>query len=328
MGIDTGAFNSLTGRGSSLVSSTGTVSASRGRDGLDARCLMASEQTTTMKETVMLSNVGKGSPNDVGPCCEIGATLISQRRQSKSLPTLTPEAVPAVLARARQSAILAERNRLAGEIHDGLAQVFTVICMQLGVAEEELSAQEGDPLGSVQRALELANFGLAEARRFAHKLRSNMVHESGLTEGIRRLVERSSVPGRLRCDFRSDDVHERSLPPRVQHELLRITQEAIHNAVRHAGPTVISVALRWHAPNLVLQVKDDGSGIAAAELEKNEGFGLANMRERASEIDGRLEIQTAVGQGTTIVVTVPVPLFQFDLAGAGRWIPGRLGWDI
>jgi signal transduction histidine kinase len=276
----------------------------------------------------MLSSVGKGSPNHVGLCREIGATLISQRRQANSLPTVTPEEMPAVLARARQSAISAERSRLAGEIHDGLAQVFTVICMQLGVAEEELSAKEGDPLGSVQRAIELASFGLAEARRFAHKLRSNMVDESGLTEAVRRLVERSGVPGRLRCDFRSDDIPERSLPPRVQHELLRITQEAIHNAVRHASPTAISVALRWHAPNLVLQVKDDGSGIAAAELEKNEGFGLANMRERASEIDGRLEIQTAVGQGTTIVVTVPVPLFQFDLAGAGRWIPGRLGWDI
>jgi signal transduction histidine kinase len=205
---------------------------------------------------------------------------------------------------ARQSAVLKERTRLAGEIHDALAQSFTAICMQLGVAKEELAAKEGDPLCRIQRAVELASLGLAEARRFAHKLR--LSDESGLVMALQALVERTSLPGRLRCNFRSDDVPEKSLSPRVQHELLRIAQEAIHNAVRHANPTVIAVALRWEPPNLILQVQDNGSGISAARLEKNEGFGLGNMRERATEIDARFEIQTAVGRGTTIVVNVPV----------------------
>ncbi len=207
---------------------------------------------------------------------------------------------------ARQSAVLEERNRLAGEIHDGLAQSFTGICMQLGVAKDELSAKEGDPLRSIQRAVELANFGLAEARRCAHNLRLSIVDESGLAVALRRLVARASVPGRLRCTFRSDKIPENNLPPKVQHEVFRIAQEAIHNAVRHAIPTLVAVTLRWDEPNLVLCVKDNGSGIAAARLETSEGFGLRNMRERASEIDGRFEIQTAAGQGTTIIVTVPI----------------------
>jgi signal transduction histidine kinase len=207
---------------------------------------------------------------------------------------------------ARQSAVLQERNRLAGEIHDGLAQSFSAICMQLGIAKEELSAKEGDPLRSIQRAVELANFGLAEARRCAHNLGVNMVDESGLAVALQRLVERSSVSGRLRCTFRSDKIPENTLPPRVQHELLRIAQEAIHNAVRHASPTLITVTLRWDARNLVLQVKDNGCGISTARLEKSQGFGLRNMRERASQIDGRFEIHTAAGHGTTIVVTTPI----------------------
>jgi signal transduction histidine kinase len=207
---------------------------------------------------------------------------------------------------ARQSAVLEERNRLAGEIHDGLAQSFSAICMQLGIAKEELSAKEGDPLRSIQRAAELANFGLAEARRCAHNLGVSIVDESGLAVALQRLVERSSVPGRLRCTFRSDKIPENTLPPRVQHELLRIAQEAIHNAVRHASPTLITVTLRWDARNLVLQVKDNGSGISAARLEKSQGFGLRNMRERASQIDGRFEIHTSAGHGTTIVVTTPI----------------------
>jgi two-component system, NarL family, sensor kinase len=207
---------------------------------------------------------------------------------------------------ARQSAVLKERNRLAGEIHDALAQNFTAICMQLGVAKEELSSKEGDALSRIQRAVELASLGLAEARRFAHKLR--LSDDSGLAAALQAMAERTSLPGRLRCDFRSDNLPEKNLPPRVQHQLLRIAQEAIHNAVRHANPTAIAMVLQWDAANLLLQIKDNGSGISPARLEKSEGFGLANMQERAAEIGGTFEIQTGVGCGTTILVSVPVLL--------------------
>jgi signal transduction histidine kinase len=208
---------------------------------------------------------------------------------------------------ARQSAVLEERNQLAAEIHDALAQSFTGISMQLGVAGEQLAAKEGDPLCQIQRANEIAEFGLAEARRSILSLRSSAIEESGLTRTLQRLVEHSNVAGRLRCDFRSDNIAEESLPPRIQHELLRFAQEAISNAVRHAKPTVVSVTLRWHPPNLVLKIRDNGSGISSASLEKSEGFGLGNMRTRASQIGGKLDIQTAAGRGTSIVLTVPLP---------------------
>jgi PAS domain S-box-containing protein len=208
---------------------------------------------------------------------------------------------------ARQSAVLEERNQLAAEIHDALAQSFTGITMQLGVAGEQLAAKEGDPLCQIQRANEIAKFGLAEARRSILSLRSSAIEESGFTTTLQRLVEHSNVAGRLRCDFRSDNIPEESLPPRIQHELLRFAQEAISNAVRHAKPTVVSVTLRWDPPNLILQVKDNGSGISRASLEKSEGFGLRNMRTRASQIDGKLDIHTAAGHGTSIVLTVPIP---------------------
>jgi len=138
-------------------------------------------------------------------------------------------------------------------------------------------------------------------------LRSSAIEESGLTTTLQRLVEQSNIAGLLRCDFRSDDIPEERLPPRIQHELLRFAQEAISNAVRHAKPTVVSVTLRWDPPNLILKVKDNGSGISSASLEKSEGFGLSNMRTRASHIDGKLDIQTAAGRGTSIVLTVPIP---------------------
>jgi signal transduction histidine kinase len=208
---------------------------------------------------------------------------------------------------ARQSAVLEERNQLAAEIHDALAQSFTGISMQLGVAAEQLAAKEGDLFLQIQRANEIAKFGLAEARRSILSLRSSAIEESGLTTTLKRLVEHSNVAGQWRCDFRSDDIPEESLPPRIKHELLRFAQEAISNAVRHAKPTVISVRLSWEPPNLILKVKDNGSGISSASLKKSEGFGLQNMRTRAGQMDGKLDIQTATGQGTSIVLTVPIP---------------------
>jgi PAS domain S-box-containing protein len=205
-----------------------------------------------------------------------------------------------------RAAMARERERLAAEIHDALAQSFTGISMQLGVAAEQLAAKEGDPLSQIQRANEIAKFGLAQARRSILSLHSSAIEESGLSTRLQRLVATSNVPGLLRCDFRSDNLPEERLPSRIQDELLRFAQEAISNAVRHAKPTLVSVTLRWEPPYLTLEVKDNGSGISSAALEKSEGFGLRNMRVRASQIDAKLDIQTAAGHGTSIVLTVPI----------------------
>jgi signal transduction histidine kinase len=205
-----------------------------------------------------------------------------------------------------RAAMAREGERLAAEIQDAMAQSFTGISMQLGVAAEQLTAKQGDPLRQVQRANEIAKFGLAQARRSILSLQSSAMEESGLTTRLQCLVETSNVADLLRCDFQSNNIPEERLAPRIQHELLRFAQEAISNAVRHASPTVVSVTLRWEPPNLILQVKDNGSGISSASLKKSEGFGLRNMRIRASQIDGKLAIHTAANHGTSIVLTVTI----------------------
>jgi signal transduction histidine kinase len=112
----------------------------------------------------------------------------------------------------------------------------------------------------------------------------------------------------LRCVFQFDVVPEEILPPGIQHELLRFAQEAISNAVRHAQPTLVNVTLRWKPPNLILKVNDNGSGISNSRLERSEGFGLRNMRARAAQINAKLDIQTAASRGTSILLTVPIPV--------------------
>jgi signal transduction histidine kinase len=119
------------------------------------------------------------------------------------------------------------------------------------------------------------------------------------------LVERSNIPGRLRCTFRSDLVRDDGVSGAVQQDLLRIAQEAISNAMRHARSTMITVSLRSDPPNLILEVRDNGSGMAG-KAQTGEGFGLANMRARVKKLSGSLQIQTARSHGTTIIVSVPI----------------------
>ena len=202
--------------------------------------------------------------------------------------------------------MLAERDALAGEIHDSLAQFFTGISMQLGAAKEIMKAGSDSVLSYIERASDMAKFGLAEARRSAFSLQPTIIEESGLIEALQKMVERSNIPARLRCHFQATGVPEESLPLWVQQELLRIAQEAMSNALRHAKPTIISVNLRGDPPDLVLEIIDNGTGIGDSQSASREGFGFPSMRARAENIGAQLEVRTAGGGGTTIVVRVPM----------------------
>jgi PAS domain S-box-containing protein len=207
---------------------------------------------------------------------------------------------------AKQSAVIEERNRLAREIHDSLAQSFAGISMQL-TAAATMERKRRDALLHIERANELSRFGLSEARRSVLSLRSNFIEELGLVGVLRKLAERSNIPGLLRCTFRSNRVPEEILSHQIQHDLLRIAQEAINNALRHAQPADISVSLRWNRPNLVLKVTDKGSGFVNNRTSSGgEGFGLASMRARAKNLGATLEVQSKLGTGTSVVVRLSV----------------------
>jgi signal transduction histidine kinase len=199
-----------------------------------------------------------------------------------------------------------ELNRLAGEIHDGVAQHLSAIHLQLAAAKDVLPSADGDWRINLDRAIEMAKLGLVEARRCAHSLRTSAVQESALSVELQRLADRWHVDGKWRCQFQCDRIPENKVSSRAKHELLRIAQEAMHNAARHANPTLIRLTLRWRTPNLVLQIIDNGKGISAERSQKCEGFGLRNMRKRAEDIDASFEVRTAPDRGTSITVTAPI----------------------
>jgi signal transduction histidine kinase len=205
---------------------------------------------------------------------------------------------------AKEAAVLMERTRIGQEIHDGLAQAFTGILLQLGAVEEFPSCRKrGSELAvTLSRIRELARDGLAEARRSVMALRLDQTRRAGLELALRQLAERSTVPGGVTCTFEGGDIIT-GLKPEHEHELLRIAQEAVSNAVRHARPHTVSITMTEESGHLILAVTDDGAGMEQSpELSARQGFGLASMRQRASAIGGEWQIASEPGHGTRVSV--------------------------
>ena len=208
---------------------------------------------------------------------------------------------------AKEAAVLVERARIGQEIHDGLAQAFTGILMQLGAVEEFPSCKKKNSglALSLTRIRDLAREGLAEARRSVMALRLDQTRRAGLELALRQLAERSTVPGGVTCSFEGGGITT-GLKPEHEHELLRIAQEAVSNAVRHARPNLIRITMTDETAHWVMAVEDDGRGMAQRpELYAREGFGLTSMRQRASAIGGEWQIESQPGAGTRVSVRLP-----------------------
>jgi signal transduction histidine kinase len=208
---------------------------------------------------------------------------------------------------AKEAAVLVERARIGQEIHDGLAQAFTGILMQLGAVEEFPSCKKKNSglALSLTRIRDLAREGLAEARRSVMALRLDQTRRAGLELALRQLAERSTVPGGVTCTFEGGGVVT-GLKPEHEHELLRIAQEAVSNAVRHARPRMVRITMVDEEAHWVLAVEDDGRGMdQRPEFYAREGFGLTSMRQRASAIGGEWQIESQPGTGTRVSVRLP-----------------------
>jgi signal transduction histidine kinase len=207
---------------------------------------------------------------------------------------------------AKEAAVLVERTRIGQEIHDGLAQAFTGILMQLGAAEEfqPCKRKNSELAGVLNRIRDLARDGLSEARRSVMALRLDQTRRAGLEIALRQLCDRSTVPGRVTCTFEGGDFNT-GLKPEHEHELLRIAQEALSNAMRHARPSTVRITMTDEAEHWALAVADDGVGMQEHAEMAGEGFGLTSMQQRAGAIGGEWQIDSKPGAGTRVSVRLP-----------------------
>ncbi len=202
-------------------------------------------------------------------------------------------------------AVLAERNRIAREIHDNLAQDVLGISVQLELVARMMPTAAESAKGHLDRARMLVRNSMTEARRYVWDLRSEELRKKDLPAAL------SDTTKRLTTDTGVEAVVEitgtlQPLPVLVETNLLRIGQEAVNNAVKHARATRIDVSLNFNARNVRLSVSDNGHGFDPNQQIADGHFGLLGMRERAEQIGGTLTIQSANEHGTQIAIDVPL----------------------
>jgi signal transduction histidine kinase len=217
------------------------------------------------------------------------------------------EATQAELAAAeRHAGILEERQRLARDIHDTLAQGFTSIVMHLEAADQALP----DDLATLQKHLDrargTARTSLEQARRVVHALRPHSLDQRSLPDAIERTAvrwrEETGIP--LTTTTTGDLV---PLHPDIEVTLLRATQEALANIRKHAQATDVQLTLSYMDDVVVLDVQDNGVAFAGAAMSPlSGGYGLQAMRERAEQCGGSVTLESEPGEGTTVVVSIPI----------------------
>ena len=199
-----------------------------------------------------------------------------------------------------------ERNRLAREIHDTLAQGLSAIALQLETAYALLeSGSEPKRIQrAIQQALHLARTNLDEARRSVLDLRAAPLEGRTLAEAIAQLVQAITTKAALSINFQVIGAHQ-PLPVAIEAGLYRVVQEALTNIVSHAHATRVELHLRITLQSVQLMIHDDGCGFEPEEVTPNR-YGLTGMNERVRLLGGQLQIQSAHATGTKVVVTVPV----------------------
>lgn len=204
---------------------------------------------------------------------------------------------------ARQAAVLQERNRIARDIHDTLAQGFTGVVVNLEAANRALRKERADSaLDHIDLARSLAQSCLEEARVSVRSLRPDALRRPDLAVALQTQVKRLEASGAQAALHITGE--RLSLPADVEAELVRIAQECITNVLKHAGAGNVSVVLDYGAEAVSLTVTDDGGGFDAGQL--HDGFGLLGMRERAARIGASVHVDSGSGRGTTVATRLPI----------------------
>ncbi len=204
---------------------------------------------------------------------------------------------------SREAAVLEERNRMARDIHDTLAQGFTGVIVQLEAAEEAMMNSDGDDgRKHLRRAAELARQSLNEARRSVRALRPQVLREKTFWQALQANIRKRTTGLALATEFHVEG-QPRELPFKMQENLLHIGQEALTNTLKHAHATRFEAALTFKPHEVRLELTDDGRGFS--DNQQHAGFGLAGMRERVEQMGGVLDISSNNGHGTRVLVISP-----------------------
>ena len=227
-------------------------------------------------------------------------------RQNLILETKVAERTATLRKTAREGAILEERNRIAQDLHDNLAQGLAGIVVQIDAAKRVLSDSPNDARQHLEEAANQARDSLEETRRSVRALHPLLLERTDLYGALTKLTQQlaNGAPVKVECDLKGTP---RTLSKEVELNLLRIAQEAISNALKHSNAREIGIHLMFGPQQIELRVRDDGNGLKSPKWksEEDQGLGLAGMQSRAKKIGGSLIIRSQNGKGTEILINVP-----------------------
>jgi signal transduction histidine kinase len=204
---------------------------------------------------------------------------------------------------SRELSIAEERNRLARELHDSVTQKLFSLVLSAEAAATLLDRDRAEARAELERLQELAREAMDELRTLVFELRPPAVDSEGLTTALRKHVD--VLRRAYRREIGLELIGTPSSAPRVERDVLRIAQEALQNALRHAGAERVELRLDARNGRLVMSVTDDGVGFDAAAPElRSRRLGLTSMEERAEAIGGTLAIESKPGAGTTVRLEV------------------------
>lgn len=237
-------------------------------------------------------------------------SVMRESAERKRLIEQLQTAQDSLAAIERQAGILQERQRLAQEIHDTLAQGFSSIVMQLEAAEEVLPDEVHPARRHIQQARAIARTSLTEARRLVQALRPVPLEEASLIEALRRVAERWQQESRIATGFTVTG-EPQVLHPELEVTLLRAMQEALANVHKHAQAQQVNVTLSYMAGQIALDVQDDGCGFDPENPPLTPdrvgvGYGLQAMRERVAQLGGEVIVESAPELGTTVAIQIPM----------------------
>jgi signal transduction histidine kinase len=209
---------------------------------------------------------------------------------------------------AEELAIAKERNRLARDLHDSVAQTLYGLTLQSEAASRQLAAGKIDRVAEYLQEIRQSTLQtLGETRLLIFELRPPILEEIGLNAAIRARLEAVEARSGLKVEADLQDIGR--LPSLTEVGLYRIAQEALNNILKHSQAKSVQVALYRRADFVTLEISDDGVGIADLPAEVNRfprgGLGLKGMAERAEQIGGKLSLSGSPGQGVTIKIEVP-----------------------
>jgi signal transduction histidine kinase len=228
---------------------------------------------------------------------ELAQALANQAMLAMQLTRLSAE--------CRESAVIAERNRMARDIHDTLAQGFTGVIVQLEAVRGAIAQNDlAEATDRVERAGDLARVGLGEARRSVLALRPGSLQDTSLRMALDDLLKRMTSGSSLQAEFQLEG-DELAMPAEWEAGLLRIAQESLTNTIKHAKAKNFRATLTFGAKETQFRLVDDGSGFDLHA--EREGFGLLGMKERVDQLGGQFILRSMPGQGTEIQIILNNP---------------------